>query len=60
MIVDNARVKFDIPVYFGQSDKNGYVYSKECWEEAVKNAVGVPIEIIHDDAIRTVVGVVQI
>ena len=35
------------------------VYAKECWKEAVKNAVGVPIEIIHDDGTQTVVGVTQ-
>ena len=46
-----------IPIHFGQPDNNGYVYSKECWEDAVKNAVGVPIEIIHDDGTRTVVGI---
>lgn len=28
-------------------------------EEAVKNAVDIPIEIIHDDGSRTVVGVAQ-
>jgi len=59
MRVENVKVTFDIPVHFGQPDKNGYVYSKECWEEAVKNAVGIPIEIIHDDGTRTVVGVTQ-
>lgn len=32
---------------------------KECWKEAVKNAVGVSIVIIHDDGVRTVVGVAQ-
>ena len=35
------------------------VYAKECWKEAVKNAVGVPIEIIHDDDTLTVMGVTQ-
>lgn len=59
MRVENVKVTFDIPVHFGQPDKNGYVYTKESWEEAVKNAVGVPIEIIHDDGTRTVVGVTQ-
>lgn len=59
MRVDNVKVTMDIPVHFNQSDKNGYVYTKESWEEAVKNAVGVPIEIIHDDGTRTVIGVAQ-
>lgn len=59
MRVDNVKVTFDIPVHFNQPDKNGYVYTKESWEEAVKNAVNVPIEIIHDDGTRTVVGVTQ-
>ena len=36
MRVDNVRVTFDIPVHFGQPDKNGYIYTKESWEEAVK------------------------
>ena len=59
MRVDNVKVIIDIPVYFNQPDKNGYVYTKESWEEAVKNAVGIPIEIIHDDGTRTVVGETQ-
>ena len=61
MRVDNVRVKFDIPVHFGQSDKNGYVYTKEIWEEAVKKAADIPtpIEIINDDGTRTAVGVTQ-
>lgn len=60
MRVDNVKVTMDIHVHFNQPDKkNGYVYTKESWEEAVKNAVGISIEIIHDDGIRTVVGVTQ-
>lgn len=59
MRVDNVKVTMDIPVHFNQPDKNGYVYTKESWEEAVKNAVGVPIEIINDDSTRTPVGVAQ-
>ena len=59
MRVDNVKVTIDIPVHFNQPDKNGYVYTKESWEEAVKNVVGIPIEIIHDDGTRTVVGVTQ-
>ncbi len=59
MRTKNVKVIFDIPVHFGQPDKNGYVYSKESWEKAVKNAVDVPIEIIYDDGTRTVVGVAQ-
>lgn len=55
MRVDNVKVTMEIPVHFGQPDKNGYAYSKECWKEAVKNAVGIPIEIVHDDDTRTVV-----
>lgn len=59
MRVDNVKVTMDIPVHFGQPDKNGYICTKESWEETVKNAVGIPIEIIHDDNTRTVVGVTQ-
>lgn len=61
MRVDNVKVKFDIPVHFGKSDKNGYVYTKEVWEEAVKKAADIPtpIEIINDDGTRTAVGVTQ-
>lgn len=59
MRVENVKVTFDIPVHFGQPDKNGYVYTKESWEEAVKNVVGIPIEIVHDDGTRTPVGVAQ-
>lgn len=61
MRVDNVRVTFDIPVHFGQPDKNGYIYTKESWEEAVKKAADVPtpIEIINEDGTRTVVGVTQ-
>lgn len=51
MRVDNVKVKFDILVHFGQSDKNGYIYTKEVWEEAVKKSADIPtpIEIINDD-----------
>lgn len=56
MKVDNVKVIMDIPAHFNQPDKNGYVYTKESWEEAVKNAVGTPIEIINDNGTRTVVG----
>lgn len=59
MRTENVKVTFDIPVHFNHPDKNGYIYTKESWEEAVKNAVGIPIEIIHDDGTRTVVGVTQ-
>lgn len=59
MRVDNVKVTMDIPVHFNQPDKNGYVYTKESWEEAVKNADCIPIEIIHDDGTRTVVGITQ-
>lgn len=57
MRVDNVKVTMDIPVHFNQPDKNGYIYTKESWEEAVKNAADTPIEIINEDGTRTVVGV---
>lgn len=57
MRVDNVKITMEIPVHFNQPDKNGYVYTKESWEKAVKNAVNIPIEIIYDDGTRTVVGV---
>lgn len=61
MRVENVKVTFDIPVHFGQPDKNGYIYTKEVWEEAVKKAADVPtpIEIINEDGTRTAVGVTQ-
>lgn len=61
MRVKNVKVTFDIPVHFGHPDKNGYVYSKESWEEAVKKAADIPtpIEIINDNGTRTAVGVTQ-
>ncbi len=54
MRVYNVKVIMEIPVHFNEPDKNGYVYTKESWEEAVKNVVNTPIEIIHDDGKRTV------
>lgn len=33
MRVDNVKVTMEIPIHFGQPDKNGYIYSKESWEE---------------------------
>ena len=38
MRVDNIKITMEIPVHFGQSDKNGYVYTKESWKEAVKKS----------------------
>lgn len=29
MRVENVKITFDIPVHFGQPDKNGYIYTKE-------------------------------
>jgi len=59
MRTENVKITMEIPVHFDEPDKNGYVYTKESWEEAVKNAVNTPIEIIHDDGTKTVVGVAQ-
>jgi len=59
MRIENVKITMEIPVHFNKPDKNGYVYTKESWEEAVKNAVNTPIEIINDDGTRTVVGVTQ-
>lgn len=59
MRADNVKITMKIPVHFNQPDKNGYVYTKESWEKAIKNAVDTPIEIIHDDGTRTAVGVTQ-
>lgn len=59
MRIDNVKITIEIPIYFGQPDRNGYVYSKESWEKAIKNAVNVPIDIINDDGTRTVVGIAQ-
>lgn len=59
MRTENVKITMEIPVRFNEPDKNGYVYTKEAWQEAVKNAVNTPIEIIHEDGTRTVVGVTQ-
>ena len=61
MRVNNVKVTMEIPVHFNQPDKNGYVYTKEAWEEAVKKAADIPtpIEIINDDGTRTALGVTQ-
>lgn len=61
MRVDNVKVTMEIPAHFGQPDKNGYVYTKESWKEAVKKAADIPtpIEIINDDGTWTAVGVTQ-
>lgn len=59
MRTENIKITMEIPVHFNEPDKNGYVYTKESWEEAVKNAVNTPIEIINDDGTRTVVGAAQ-
>ncbi len=59
MRTENVKITMEIPVHFNEPDKNGYVYTKESWEEAIKNAVNTPIEIINNDGTRTVVGVTQ-
>lgn len=33
MRVDNVKITMEIPVHFNEPDKNGYVYTKESWEE---------------------------
>ena len=37
MRVENVKVTFDIPVHFGQPDKNGYVYTKEFYGGTSEN-----------------------
>lgn len=59
MRTENVKVTMEIPVRFNEPDRNGYVYTKESWEKAVKNAVNTPIEIINDDGTRAMVGVAQ-
>ena len=54
---ENVKVTMKIPAHFNEPDENGAIYSKEAWENAVKDAVGLPIEIINDDGSSTVVGV---
>ncbi len=59
MQTENVKVTMEIPMHFNKPDKNGHVYIEESWEEAVKNAVNTPIEIINNDGTRTVSGVAQ-
>ncbi|WP_099467833.1 hypothetical protein [Konateibacter massiliensis] len=59
MRTENVKVTFEIPCHFDEPDCNGDIYTRESWEEAVKKAVGLPIEIINDDGSSTVVGVIR-
>lgn len=59
MRTENVKVTFEIPCHFDEPDCNGNIYTKESWEEAIRNAVGLPIEIINDDGNSTVVGITQ-
>lgn len=59
MRTENIKVTFEIPCHFDKPDKNGNIYTRESWEEAVKRSVGLPIEIINDDGSSTVVGITQ-
>ncbi len=54
-----CKINNEIPVCFNEPGKNGYVYMKEAWEKAAKNAVNTPIKIIHDDGTSTMIGVAQ-
>lgn len=53
------KVTFEIPCHFDKPDKNGNIYTRESWEEAVKRGVGLPIESINNDGSFTAVGVTQ-
>lgn len=59
MRVDNVKVTMKIPVHFDNQIKTDMFIQKNHGKKAVKNAVGIPIEIIHDDGTRTQVGVAQ-
>lgn len=59
MRTENVKVTFEIPCHFDKPDCNGNIYTRESWEKAVKNAVGLPIEIINDNGSSTVVGITQ-
>ena len=59
MRTENVKVTMEIPVHFDKPDCNGFIYIKEAWEKAVKDANNLPLEIIHDDGSSTVIGVTQ-
>lgn len=59
MRTENIKVTFEIPCHFDKPDKNGNIYTRKSWEEAVKRGVGLPIEIINDDGSSAVVGITQ-
>ena len=50
------RVSMEYPLPINEPDDNGVFYTKEAIENAAKDAVDKPIEIIHDDGTSTVIG----
>ena len=59
MRTENVKITMEIPVHFNKPDCNGVIYTKEAWEEAVKDVNNLPLEIVHDDGSSTVIGVTQ-
>lgn len=57
MRIENVKISMELPVRFNAPDCNGVVYTKESWEEAIKSAKGMPIEIINNDGTSTVIGI---
>lgn len=59
MRTKNVKFSMELPVRFNEPDCNGVIYTKESWEEAIKSAKGMPIEIINNDGSSTVIGVLE-
>ena len=50
------KVSMEIPLPVDKPDENGLIYTKEALENAAKDAVDKPIEIIRDDGTSTIIG----
>lgn len=59
MRTENVKISMEFPLHINEPDGNGVTYTKEAWENTVKDAIGLPIEIINNDGTRTCVGIVK-
>lgn len=59
MRTDNIKITFDMPVQFNKSDGNGVIYTKESIQNAMSTGNDNPIEIIDNNGMGTVVGIVE-
>ena len=59
MRTGNISLTMKMPLPVNRADGNGVIYTKEAFIKAFEDAEDKPLEVIHDDGLTTVIGVVH-